>query len=149
MSDRSIEILLVEDNLDEVELALHSLRVHSLAPHVHVVRDGVEALTFLFGPEGNTPRRPDRDGPKVVLLDLRVPKIDGREVLTRLKADPVTRTIPVVVLTSSLEADDVLECYRLGVNSYVVKPVDFKQFSEVVRALGQYWLSVNATPVFT
>jgi len=146
VTDVPVDILLVEDNPGEVELALHSLNEQNFSPRVHVARDGVEALAFLLGPEGGASRRTERSQLKVVLLDLRIPKVDGREVLKRLKADPVARTIPVVVLTSSREASDVAGCYALGVNSYVVKPVNFAEFSEAVRTLGRYWLRVNELP---
>jgi len=146
VAELPVEILLVEDNPGEVELALHSLNEQNLAARVHVARDGVEALAFLLGPEDGAPRQVDPRRLKVILLDLRVPKVDGREVLKRLKADPVARTIPVVVLTSSREASDVAACYALGVNSYVVKPVNFAEFSEAVRTLGRYWLRVNELP---
>ncbi len=137
MNDNAIEVLLVEDNPNDVKLALHALQKHHLTNAIHVVRDGEEALDFLFAP-GAEPARP-----KLVLLDLKLPKVDGVEVLKRIKADPRTRAIPVVVMTSSQEESDLVESYHLGANSYIVKPVDFDQFTEVVRQLGFYWLLLN------
>ncbi len=143
---RTVEILLVEDNPSDVELTLHALRRHHLANHVEVVHDGAEALDYIFctGPYAS---RSIKDCPKVVLLDLKLPKIDGLEVLRCIKSDPRTRAIPVVVLTSSREERDIVESYRLGVNSYIVKPVDFEQFTDAVRQLGFYWLLLNQGPV--
>jgi two-component system response regulator len=145
MAERVVEILLVEDNPDDVELTLLALRRHKLANHVEVVRDGAEALDFVFG-AGRFDGRQLRDGPKVILLDLKLPRVDGLEVLRRLKADPRTRMIPVVVLTSSQEENDIVGSYQLGVNSYIVKPVDFTQFVEAMRHVGLYWLLVNQAP---
>jgi two-component system response regulator len=142
MLEQTVEILLVEDNPNDVELTLHALRQNHITNHIEVVRDGAEALDFLFG------TGPDQEGiiedrPKVVFLDLKLPKVDGLEVLRRLKADVRTRMIPVVMLTSSREERDIIESYSLGVNSYIVKPVDFEQFNEAVRQLGLYWLLLN------
>ncbi len=145
MAEQIVDILLVEDNPDDVELTLHALRRHNLANHLEIVRDGAEALDFLFCTGDYSHRRID-DRPRVVLLDLKLPKIDGLEVLRRLKADSRTRMIPVVVLTSSHEERDIVESYQLGVNSYIVKPVDFSQFTETVRQLGLYWLLINQPP---
>ena len=144
MTENCIEILLVEDNPNDVELALHALRKNNLANHVEVVRDGAEALDFIFC-TGAYAQRVNHN-PKVILLDLKLPKVDGLEVLHRLKAEPHTRAIPVVVLTSSREERDMVESYQLGVNSYIVKPVNFEQFVETVRDLGFYWLLVNQLP---
>jgi len=138
MIEKPVDILLVEDNPDDVELTLHALKKHHLVNHIQVVRDGVEALDFIFGSLGNSP--------KVILLDLKLPKVDGLQVLQRIKSDPRTRSIPVVMLTSSHEERDVIESYRLGVNSYIVKPVDFGQFAEAVRQIGLYWLLLNWPP---
>ena len=135
----NLEILLVEDNPNDVELALHAFRANRLANDIRVARDGAEAIHLLF--DAAAPLRP-----KVILLDLKLPKVDGLDVLRRLKADPSTRMIPVVVLTASQEERDVVETYNLGVNSYIVKPIDFDQFTEAVRQLGLYWLLLNHPP---
>lgn len=140
-----IEILLVEDNPTDVELTLDALGRHHLANRIHVVRDGAEALDFLL-PTGTVAPRSAVDGPRVILLDLKLPKVDGLEVLRRLKADPRTRSIPVVALTSSREERDIVESYRRGANSYIVKPVDFERFSEAMRQVGLYWLLLNEPP---
>jgi CheY-like chemotaxis protein len=136
-----VEILLVEDNPDDVALTLHALRAHHLSNQVQVARDGEEALAFLFDPEKNGPHAPS--GPRLILLDLKLPKLDGLEVLRQIKADPHTRSIPVVVLTTSREDRDIEICYALGANSYIVKPVDFEQFTSTVHTLGLYWLLLN------
>jgi two-component system, response regulator len=145
MVENGVEILLVEDNPNDVKLALHAFKANNLANHVHVVRDGAEALEFIFCTDRYS-RRNIENGPKMVLLDLKLPLVDGIEVLRRIKADPRTQALPVVVMTSSKEEPDVAECYRLGVNSYIVKPVDFDQFTEAVRQLGCYWLLLNQLP---
>ncbi len=145
MLKNSIEVLLVEDNPNDVELTLHAFKKNHLSNRIHVVRDGAEALEFLFCTGAYASRRIE-NSPKVILLDLKLPKVDGLEVLRRLKADARTRSIPVVVLTSSREERDIVESYQLGVNSYIVKPVDFEQFSEAVRQLGLYWLLLNQPP---
>lgn len=142
MPKNQVDILLVEDNPSDLELALHALRKYNLANNIEVARDGAEALDFFFGENGNA-YKPAGSNPKVVLLDLKLPKLDGLEVLKRLKDDVLTKNIPVVVLTSSSEERDLVESYRLGVNSYIVKPVDFKQFVEAVKQLGFYWLLLN------
>lgn len=141
-----VEILLVEDSPQDLELALRALRKANLTNHIEIARDGVEALEFIFC-EGPYVGRRIEDGPKVILLDLKLPKIDGLEVLQRIKSDPRTQHIPVVVLTSSKEQSDVVESYRLGVNSYIVKPVNFEQFVAAVQDLGMYWLLLNQPPV--
>lgn len=135
MAENPVEILLVEDNPNDVELTLHALKRNHLTNRVHIVRDGAEALDFLFG-SGSSLDRPIQETPRVILLDLKLPKVDGLEVLRRVKGDPRTRMIPIVVLTSSREERDVVESYRLGVNSYIIKPVDFEQFTEAVRQVG-------------
>jgi len=145
MQDRTVEILLVEDNPNDVELALHALKKNNIANHIEVVRDGAEALDFIFC-TGAYASRSIGNGPKVILLDLKLPKVDGLEVLRQIKSDPRTRAIPVVALTSSREDRDIVESYNLGVNSYIVKPVDFEQFTEAVRQLGLYWLLLNQPP---
>jgi CheY-like chemotaxis protein len=140
-----VEILIVEDNQQDLDLAQRALRKANLTNHIHVVRDGEEALQFVFC-EGPHSGRKIENGPKVILLDLKLPKVDGLEVLRRIKSDPRTNAIPVVVLTSSKEQSDVIESYHLGVNSYIVKPVNFEQFSEAVQKLGMYWLLLNHPP---
>jgi CheY-like chemotaxis protein len=140
-----VEILIVEDNEQDLALAQRALRKANVTNRIHVARDGEEALEFLFC-EGQFAERKVEDGPKVILLDLKLPKIDGLEVLQRIKSDPRTKSIPVVVLTSSKEQNDVVETYNLGVNSYIVKPVNFEQFSETVQKLGLYWLLLNHPP---
>jgi two-component system, response regulator len=140
MNEQPLEVLLVEDNPDDVELTLHVFKKHKLANHVTVMRDGAEALEFLLGPG---PSDASRNIPKVILLDLKLPKVNGIEVLGKLKADPRTKSIPVVILTSSREERDLFLCYELGVNSYIVKPVDFAQFTEAIQQLGLYWLVLN------
>ena len=142
MNSKTVEILLVEDNTNDVELTLRALRKHDLAEHVHVVKDGVEALDFLMG-TGSYNDRSAAEPPRVILLDIKLPKLDGLEVLRRIKSDERTRTTPVVLLTSSREESDIAESYRLGANSYVVKPVDFEKFVESVSELGLYWLLLN------
>jgi len=146
MSKNDVEILLVEDNPNDVELTLHAFKKNNIVNRIEIVRDGAEALDYLFA----TGMYADRDinsHPRVILLDLKLPKIDGKEVLRRIKADPRTQTIPVVVVTSSREESDVVESYHLGVNSYIRKPVDFEQFTEAVRTIGMYWLLLNEPPV--
>jgi len=135
-------ILLVEDNVDDEELTLRALLKSNILNPVHVVRDGVEALDYLFG-RGAYATRDLRDAPQVVLLDLKLPKLDGLEVLRALRGDPRTRRLPIVILTSSAEEHDVLDGYELGANSYIRKPVDFTQFVDAVRQLGLYWLVLN------
>jgi two-component system response regulator len=142
-----VEILLVEDNPDDVELTLDVFREHHIANRIHVVRDGAEALDFLFC-TGAFANRSLQNGPRLVLLDLKLPKVDGLEVLHQVKVDPRTRAIPVVVLTSSREECDLTESYNLGVNSYIVKPVDIGQFTDAVQRLGHYWLLLNKMPMF-
>jgi two-component system response regulator len=144
MIDQRADILLVEDNPNDVKLTLHAFVTANLANSVHVARDGLEALEFLFGPELEAAMSISAK-PKLILLDLKLPKIDGHEVLRRIKSDPRTRAIPVVVLTSSAEERDVMQTYAMGVNSYIVKPVDFEQFTESVRDIGKYWLVINHT----
>ncbi len=142
MSEREIELLIVEDDPNDLELTLIALRKNNLANKVHVARDGAEALDFLFcrGPyEG----RSFEEAPKVVFLDLKLPKVSGLEVLREMKGDPRTRPVPVVVMTSSREQRDMVEGYELGVNSYIQKPIDFEHFQQVIRDLGYYWLVVN------
>lgn len=142
--NKAINILLVEDNPDDVELTLHALKKNNIANPVRIVRDGQEALDYLFY------KGKYQDGdyalPNVILLDLKLPKVDGIEVLQRIKSDRKTKLIPVVVLTSSKEESDLLKSYDLGVNSYIRKPVDFDQFVETVRQIGFYWMLINEQP---
>jgi two-component system response regulator len=145
MTQKPVDILLVDDNPDDVELALYALRRNQLANHIQIVKDGVEALDFLFC-RGKYEHRDDSHSPKLVLLDLKMPKLNGLEVLKAIRENPKTAGIPVVILTTSKEDCDLIESYRLGVNSYIVKPVDFEQFSDVVRQLGFYWLLLNERP---
>ena len=145
MNNKEVELLLVEDDPNDVELALIALRKHKLANQIHVVRDGEEALDFLFC-RGPYVQRTCNGQPKVILLDLKLPKVSGLEVLKAIKDDPSTRPVPVVVMTSSREQRDMVEGYRLGVNSYIQKPIDFNQFQSIIRDLGYYWLVVNQCP---
>ena len=138
-------ILLVEDNGDDEALTLRALKKNNIGNQVVVVRDGAEALDFLFC-SGSYADRDPRDKPQVVLLDLKLPKVDGMEVLRRIRAEPSTRTLPVVILTSSKEEQDIVNSYTIGVNSYVRKPVDFIQFVDAIRQLGLYWLVLNEAP---
>lgn len=144
MSQQPIEILLVEDNPNDLELALHALGKHHVLNRIQVARDGAEALEFIFG-AGDDANREPRQPPQLILLDLKLPKVDGLEVLHQLKANEQTRSIPIVILTSSAEERDIVESYRLGVNSYIVKPVDFEQFTTAVQQIGLYWLLLNKT----
>jgi len=146
MSETNIvEILIVEDTSQDLELALRALRKANLANHIQVARDGEEALAFLFC-EGPYINRKIENSPKVILLDLKLPKVDGLEVLRRIKGDPRTQSIPVVMLTSSKEQTDLVESYKLGVNSYIVKPVNFDGFAKAIQNLGMYWLLLNQQP---
>ena len=139
-----VDILLVEDNPTDAELTTRALRKGNLANQITWVKDGAEALEFIFR-SGAYAGRPDQN-PRLILLDLKLPKVDGIEVLKQLKADDRTRAIPVVMVTSSQEGRDITESYKLGVNSYVVKPVEFEKFSETVAKAGFYWMLVNKTP---
>ena len=138
----AVEILIVEDTPQDLELTQRALRKANLTNQIQVARDGAEALDFIFCEGAHSERKID-NAPKVILLDLKLPKVDGIEVLRRIKGDPRTREIPVVVLTSSREQQDVVESYRLGVNSYIVKPVNFERFITAVQEMGMYWLLLN------
>jgi two-component system, response regulator len=142
----NVDILLVEDSQDDIDLAIHALRQGKLANSIFVVRDGEEALDFLFCKGAFSQRSIDHP-PKLVLLDLKLPKVDGLQVLKEVKTDPRTKTIPVVIMTSSKEERDLIQSYGSGVNSYIQKPVDFEQFRMTVRTLGMYWMVVNQPPV--
>ena len=137
-----IEILLVEDNVGDAELTIRALKKNHLANKLVHLKDGAEALDFIFA-QGKYSDRKVENGPKVILLDLKMPKVNGLEVLRKIKTDERTKKIPVVILTSSREDPDMQECYKLGVNSYVVKPVDFEAFMKAVSALGLYWMILN------
>lgn len=141
----SLEILLVEDNPNDVELTLRAFKKHNLSNRIQVCRDGAEALDYIFG-EGQYSGRNVGNTPRVILLDLKLPKVSGLEVLQRIKSDPRTQKVPVVVLTSSKEERDLIDSYRLGVNSYIVKPVNFEQFTDAVQKVGLYWLLLNQAP---
>lgn len=145
MSGQPVEVLVVEDDSADLELTLRALKRHNLVNEVRVARDGPEALRVIFGEDGNTPMDPP---PRVVLLDLKLPRLSGLDVLRRIKGDPRTRRIPVVVLTSSQEDRDIAACYEAGANSYIVKPVRFEQFVEAMRVVGLFWM-VIASPPFT
>jgi two-component system response regulator len=143
--NNDMEILLIEDNPEDVEITLRAFQKHHLANKIHVVRDGEEALECLFG-TGRYLELSACANIKLILLDLKLPKVDGLEILQKCKADPRTRNIPVVVLTSSREERDLVQSYNFGVNSYVVKPVDFPQFTDAVSQLGLYWMLLNQVP---
>jgi two-component system response regulator len=144
MLNHGVEILLVEDNPNDEMLALHAFKRQKIVNDVFVVRDGVEALEYIFCTGAYADRT--AENPKLILLDLKLPKIDGIEVLRRIRSDPRTRLVPVVVLTTSSEDRDIAEAYKLGVNSYIVKPVDFEQFNDVTNRLGFQWLILNQQP---
>ena len=140
-----LELLIVEDNDQDLELTLRALKKARISNRIEIARDGVEALDYFFG-EHSHQSRTINNVTKLVLLDLKLPKISGLEVLERIKSDPRTKKIPVVVLTSSNQDTDIERCYQLGVNSYIVKPVDFERFATAVQELGMYWLLLNQTP---
>jgi two-component system response regulator len=139
---KTLEILYIEDNPNDIELTLRALKKHNVANSVQVITDGEEALEYIFT-TGQYAERNAKENPKVILLDLKLPKVGGLEILKRLKSEEQTKTIPVVVLTSSREEKDMIESYNYGVNSYVVKPINFDSFSEAVSSLGLYWLLIN------
>lgn len=141
-----VEILIVEDNPNDAEMALRALKKNKLTNNVLVVEDGEQALNFIFC-KGEYSDRTNESVPKMILLDLKLPKVDGLEVLKEVKSNPETKMIPVIVLTSSKEERDIVESYKLGVNSYIVKPVDFDKFVDAVRDLGLYWLLLNESPI--
>jgi two-component system response regulator len=145
MTDLPADFLLVEDNPNDVQLTLDAFKTANLANTVHIARDGVEALEYLFGSASGSSQE-IQNTPMLILLDLNLPRLDGHQVLERIKSDPRTRGIPVVVLTASREERDVMRTFEVGVNSYIVKPVDFEQFTEAVRDIGQYRLAINRPP---
>lgn len=142
MPINTVEVLLVEDNPSDVQLTQHVFKKHHISNNIHIVRDGAEALEYIFCTGRYSERRFDYQ-PRVIILDLKLPLVSGLDVIHQIKDDPKTRCIPVVVLTSSREETDIADCFRLGVNSYVVKPVDFEEFTETVKNLGRYWLQNN------
>jgi two-component system response regulator len=142
MNSADLDILLVEDNQDDMDLALHALKREKLANHISVARDGEEALDFLFC-RGAFAQRSFEHPPKLVLLDLKLPKVDGMEVLKQVKSDSRTKNIPIVIMTSSKEERDLVSGYNLGANSFIQKPVDFDQFRQTVKSIGLYWLVIN------
>ena len=145
MENKEVEILLVEDIMSDAEMTIRSLQKKNIANKIMHLKDGAEALDFIFG-TGNYAGRNIKNTPKVILLDLKMPKVDGLEVLQKIKSDAYAKTIPIVVLTSSQEDPDVRKCYELGVNSYIVKPVGFDNFTKVISELGLYWLLLNQPP---
>ena len=146
INQSTVEILLVEENPDDAEMAIRALKKNNLANNVLLVTDGVEALDFIFA-RGAYSDRKIENGPKVILLDLKLPKVDGLEVLKVVKSDERTKIIPIIALTSSSEEKDIIESYRLEVNSYIVKPVDFDKFVDAIKGLGFYWLLLNQSPI--
>ena len=145
VTDTEVEILLVEDNPSDAEMTLRALKKNNLVNNIVHLKDGAEALDFIFG-TGAYNGRNIKNKPKVILLDLKMPRVDGIEVLRKVRENPLTRTIPIVVLTSSREDPDVRICYELGVNSYIVKPVGFENFSKAISELGLYWMLLNQSP---
>jgi len=146
MNANAVDILLVEDNLNDAELSIRQLKKHNMANNLLHVTDGEEALEFIYATGKYTGRAIDHP-PKLVLLDIQMPKINGIEVLERIKSDPLTKKIPVIILTSSKEDPDIQQCYALGANSYIVKPVNFEGFAEAIKNLGFYWLLLNQSPI--
>lgn len=146
MNPNSVEILLVEDNITDAELTIRELKKHNMANNLIHVKNGEEALDFIFATGKYSSTREIQYSPKVILLDIQMPKVNGLEVLQKIKSDPRTRSIPVVILTSSKESPDIQKCYDLGANSYIVKPVNFEGFAEAIKNLGFYWLLLNQPP---
>lgn len=146
MNHNAVDVLLVEDNINDAELTMRELRKHDMANNLFHVKDGEEALEFIFATGRYAATRDIHYPPKIVLLDIQMPKVNGMEVLTKIKNDERTKTIPVVILTSSKEDPDIKKCYALGANSYIVKPVNFDGFAESIRNLGFYWLLLNQPP---
>ena len=146
MNPNSVEILLVEDNITDAELTIRELKKHNMANNLIHLKDGEEALDFIFATGKYANTREIQYPPKVVLLDIQMPKVNGIEVLEKIKTDPKTRSVPVVILTSSKENPDIQKCYDLGANSYIVKPVNFEGFAQAIKNLGFYWLLINQPP---
>jgi two-component system response regulator len=147
MDANSVEILLVEDNITDAELTIRELKKHNMANNLVHLKDGEEALAFIFATGKYSDTRDVQHRPKVMLLDIQMPKVNGIEVLEKIKSDPRTMAIPVVILTSSRENPDIVKCYSLGANSYIVKPVNFEGFAQAIKHLGFYWLLLNQSPV--
>jgi two-component system response regulator len=147
MNPNTVEVLLVEDNTSDAELTIRELKKHNLANNLYHVRDGEEALDFIYATGNFANTRDILYRPKVVLLDIQMPKVNGMEVLKKIKGDSRTKLIPVVILTSSKESPDIQKCYSLGANSYIVKPVNFEGFAEAIRNLGFYWVLLNQSPI--
>ena len=146
MNPNSVEVLLVEDNVSDAELTIRELKKHNMANNLFHVKNGEEALDFIFATGNYAGIREVQHPPKVILLDIQMPKVNGIEVLQKIKADPRTKTVPVVILTSSKENPDIQKCYDLGANSYIVKPVNFERFAQAIKNLGFYWLLINQPP---
>lgn len=147
MNHNPIDILLVEDNLDDAELTIHALKKYNMGNNLFHASDGEEALEFIFATGKFAGQREIENSPKLILLDIKMPKVDGFEVLEKIKSDIRTKKTPVVILTSSKEDPDILRCYDLGANSYIVKPVGFESFAQAIMNLGFYWLLLNQSPV--
>lgn len=146
MNHNSVEVLLIEDNITDAELTIRELKKHNMTNNLVHVKNGEEALDFIFATGKYADTRSVQYPPKVILLDIQMPKVNGIEVLQRIKADPLTRATPVVILTSSKENPDIQKCYDLGANSYIVKPVNFEGFAQAIKNLGFYWLLLNQPP---
>jgi CheY-like chemotaxis protein len=146
MNQNSVEVLLVEDNMTDAEITIRSLKKYNMANNLVHVKNGKEAVDFIFATGKYESTRNISHPPKVILLDIQMPKMNGMEVLKKVKDDPLTRSIPVVILTSSKEHPDIQKCYNLGANSYIVKPVNFESFAEAIKNLGFYWLLMNQPP---
>jgi two-component system response regulator len=147
MNQNSVDLLLVEDNINDAELTIRELKKNNMANNLIHLKDGEEALAFIFGTGKYAVGQHTLPRPKLILLDIQMPKVNGIEVLQQIKSDPGTRTIPVVILTSSKEDPDIQKCYALGVNSYIIKPVNFESFTEAIKNLGFYWLLLNHPPI--
>jgi len=147
MNPNSVEVLLVEDNINDAELTIRELKKHNLANNLFHVKDGEEALDFIFCTGQFAGTRTMQNAPRVILLDIQMPKVNGIEVLEKIKSDDRTRALPVVILTSSKEDPDIKKCYDLGANSYIVKPVNFERFAAAIQNLGYYWLLLNQRPI--